>query len=200
MYPKTRAEARSAGAKHYFTGKPCKNGHTEIRATRNGECHDCSKIRAKKIYSRDIESSRRKGRERAAERRLKNPERVRMVQNRWYEKNREKVSESRKLARIKNPGLEKERYRKNREYFREKCREWRDRNPGYFRDYYLDNPEIYRKGVKKRSKKITEGAPWGKVSKWVKIQEKVCEYCKIQCGENFHVDHYIPFQKVGATR
>lgn len=39
--PATRAEALKAGLPHYFTGKPCKNGHTAQRNTLPGSCVEC---------------------------------------------------------------------------------------------------------------------------------------------------------------
>jgi len=41
--PKTRAEAKAAGAKHYFTGEPCKHGHIAPRKTK-GACVECLKV------------------------------------------------------------------------------------------------------------------------------------------------------------
>jgi 5-methylcytosine-specific restriction endonuclease McrA len=42
-YPKTREDAKSSGATHYFTGKPCKHGHIALRKTK-GSCVDCLKV------------------------------------------------------------------------------------------------------------------------------------------------------------
>lgn len=41
--PTTRAEAKATGAKHYFTGKPCKHGHTALRKTKGG-CVECIRL------------------------------------------------------------------------------------------------------------------------------------------------------------
>ena len=38
-------EAKAAGSKTYFTGKPCKHGHTAERFSCNSECVECDKIR-----------------------------------------------------------------------------------------------------------------------------------------------------------
>jgi 5-methylcytosine-specific restriction endonuclease McrA len=40
--PKTRSEAKAAGAKYYFTGDPCKHGHIAPRKTK-GSCVECLK-------------------------------------------------------------------------------------------------------------------------------------------------------------
>ena len=40
---KTRKEAKVAGAKHYSTGLPCKNGHIDLRVTSCGTCLACAR-------------------------------------------------------------------------------------------------------------------------------------------------------------
>ena len=42
-HPETRAEAKRLGVKYYFTGVPCKYGHTALRKTK-GVCVDCLKV------------------------------------------------------------------------------------------------------------------------------------------------------------
>ena len=37
-----RSTAKAEGLSHYFTGKPCKNGHLEIRLVTNGTCIRCN--------------------------------------------------------------------------------------------------------------------------------------------------------------
>ncbi len=43
IYPTTRKTAKSIGATHYYTGKPCKHGHIALRKTK-GACVECIKI------------------------------------------------------------------------------------------------------------------------------------------------------------
>jgi len=43
--PQTRAEALALGVMRYFTGKPCKGGHTAERYAVNGECYECLRQR-----------------------------------------------------------------------------------------------------------------------------------------------------------
>lgn len=40
----SRTEARANGLKRYFTGKPCKRGHTAERHTGNGTCVECARL------------------------------------------------------------------------------------------------------------------------------------------------------------
>lgn len=43
QYPKNRKEAKEQKAKYYYTGEPCKHGHTALRKTK-GSCVECLKI------------------------------------------------------------------------------------------------------------------------------------------------------------
>ena len=45
--PKSRAEAKATGAKHYFTGESCKHGHVAPRKTK-GACTECLRVDWKK--------------------------------------------------------------------------------------------------------------------------------------------------------
>lgn len=45
--PNTRQEARELGARHYFTGIPCVNGHIDKRLVGTGHCAECDRVRAK---------------------------------------------------------------------------------------------------------------------------------------------------------
>lgn len=53
----TRAEAKAAGLKRYFTGFPCKYGHVAERATVNGLCHECSRLKQIKNYHENREDN-----------------------------------------------------------------------------------------------------------------------------------------------
>lgn len=91
-YPKTRAEAKAAGATHYFTGEPCTRGHIALRKTK-GSCVECLKEDWK------IDNERRKGRPKS--------EAAKAAGRRYYEKNRDMVI-TRAAAR---PTEEKRRHR-----------------------------------------------------------------------------------------
>jgi hypothetical protein len=43
----SRKNAKKLGLKKYFTGKPCKNGHTSERYTITGICTECQKEKNK---------------------------------------------------------------------------------------------------------------------------------------------------------
>lgn len=79
--PTTRAEAKARGARHYFTGKPCRRGHLVGRHL-TGTCVECSKIAT-------VEWGRRnpgKTKERLARYYAKYPERVKAASVRSWRK------------------------------------------------------------------------------------------------------------------
>jgi 5-methylcytosine-specific restriction endonuclease McrA len=78
--PKTRAEAKAIGAKHYFTGEPCKHGHSAPRKTK-GACVDCLKVEWAQGNAARAEYFREYNRR----------EDVKSRKNEWYQENREQV-------------------------------------------------------------------------------------------------------------
>jgi len=52
--PKTAKEAEQLGERFYFTGKPCKNGHTVDRYTKSRACISCGKKWSAQYYSSPV--------------------------------------------------------------------------------------------------------------------------------------------------
>jgi hypothetical protein len=78
--PKTRAEAKATGAKHYFTGEPCKHGHIAPRKTK-GACVECLKAEWAQAAETRAEYFREYNKR----------EDVKDSKNAWYQENREQV-------------------------------------------------------------------------------------------------------------
>ena len=102
--PKSRAEAKEAGAKYYFTGEPCCRGHMAPRKTK-GSCIEC----LKEDWTADNE--RRK--------KLPKSEAAKAAGRRYYEKNREAVI-ARANARPKEEinQYKNEHKKRNQDYYR----------------------------------------------------------------------------------
>ena len=86
--PKERAVAKAAGQTTYFTGRPCKHGHVDFRCTASGTCIECSKLVQKRTLQKRLElnpnwykenyaKNPESHKQRAANYRVKNPEKVR---------------------------------------------------------------------------------------------------------------------------
>jgi hypothetical protein len=52
MQVMTRAEARQRGRKMYYTGKPCPQGHVDLRYTDSCLCLECNRERNLERYFR----------------------------------------------------------------------------------------------------------------------------------------------------
>ncbi len=83
--PVSRAEALSGGRQHYFTGKPCKHGHVEVRFVSSGECMECSRVRAQRWSTKNPDKIRTMRKASAA----RNADKVTERYNRWLAKNPE---------------------------------------------------------------------------------------------------------------
>lgn len=118
----SRKQAIELGERHYFTGKPCKNGHVEKRLVCNCACVICSRI---KSYERSkIESVK-----------------IQNKINKQKESYKEKQKEYNKTDKAKE--LRKKRYRDSKNY--QKKKEYREKNKEahkkYMNEYYNKNRE-----------------------------------------------------------
>jgi len=79
-------EARAAGLRHYFTGKPCKRGHVDIRYVTGG-CAQCAREDSRRYYSEDPE----KYKALTVEYRELNRETTNEIQRRYYARNSARI-------------------------------------------------------------------------------------------------------------
>lgn len=80
----SRAQAKELGRSHYFTGKPCKGGHIDIRYTINGGCAECLRMQSRAATAKDPEKSRLRVRSYYVKNRSKEMQRVAL----WIKSNR----------------------------------------------------------------------------------------------------------------
>ena len=60
--PKSVGEARTLGALLYFTGKPCKAGHVDVRYTGDRSCKACGLVKRARLYVKHAEQIKAKRR------------------------------------------------------------------------------------------------------------------------------------------
>lgn len=113
MQPITREAAKAAGLKMYYTGVPCKNGHSEPRYVNTGVCYACKRLQAR----RDYEAHAERVLETNARSRQKHPEAARKSANEWARRNPEKSAANKAAHKKRN--IEKVRAAA-REYERER--------------------------------------------------------------------------------
>ena len=96
----TRSEAKAAGLKRYYTGKPCPHGHVAERQTSDGGCCKCKRERGVKWYA----DNRDKACALSRRHRAANPEKVRVYNARYRLGNPEKVRELQVRYRAEKSG------------------------------------------------------------------------------------------------
>jgi 5-methylcytosine-specific restriction endonuclease McrA len=123
--PKTRAEAKAAGAKYYFTGDPCKHGHIAPRKTK-GSCVECLKVEWAQALETRAEYFKDYNKSEAGQKAKKG----------YYERNKDAVIASaqarpdeakrqyRKTHKVNNPDMYKELVNVRRRRFRDATPKW----------------------------------------------------------------------------
>lgn len=71
--PPTRADARTAGARKYFAGRPCKRGHVAPRTVSDGGCVACHAARGRAQWLDDPDGVRDRRKVRCLNRRSRDP-------------------------------------------------------------------------------------------------------------------------------
>ena len=135
----SRAEAIAAGHSHFFTGKPCKHGHIEIRSVKNSVCLAC-----RQVYY------------------LKNREKILQSMKKYAETNKDKIKKRKRQHFQANRGKYRESGREWSEDNKEKLaaykKEYRENNKekisAYQKKYREDNKEKLIAYRKKNREKI----------------------------------------------
>lgn len=171
----TRVEAKAIGAKYFYTGEPCKNGHVAKRNTKSGTCVICS-IEISKQY-RDKNKVLINARK--LERYKKNPEKFRAISLASYFKNHE-------AGKSKN----RNDYAKNIEKRRQ-----------YAKDYRKANPDVKKaQHAVRRARKFKSTGSYkaADVKRLLELQKGKCACCYEKL-KNYHVDHIMPLALGGAN-
>lgn len=138
--PATAKEARATGARHYFTGKPCKHGHVSNRYTSTGDCAACL----------DEQSKSPEGRARERERSMRPEVKAKArAYNQSYQKAYYQRPEVKERERAYSREYNKQPHVREKE--REYQRRWRRENPpsdeekAAFKEYmreYCQRPDV----------------------------------------------------------
>lgn len=168
--PKRQKDARALGTTKYFTGKPCKHGHTAPRYTINAACVTCTYVSKQRRKNRDPELWKeitREERRRAFER---DPERPRKHTREWMRRWREE----------------------NPEESRERQAQWRRDNPERAKEHDANNSARRRSADGKFTAKD--------VANLFTLQRGKCAECnKSLKMTGYHVDHVVPIARGGTN-
>jgi Na+-translocating ferredoxin:NAD+ oxidoreductase RnfC subunit len=168
-------EAASLGLKYYFTGKPCKHGHTAKRRVKSGECSECSRL-ARKSWGQSnpdkILKYRRDNKSRLLvldkEYKKKNPEKTKAVAKKCREKNRSKYLIGQRL--------------------------WASQNKEKRKQYSQSNLAVYAAHAAKRRAKMKNATPLWFEEDAIEKLYGLAQEMTVEMGEEYHVDHIVPLQ------
>lgn len=176
--PRSYSEAKAVGAKHYFTGKPCPNGHIARRFTSNSGCEECLKAGFRKRYAENPEPMREKNRQYAK----RFPEKNRAKSARWLASLPEETRKALQAKWRKNNSAQRIAYNAK----------WVARHPHRAR--------AIRKNVRARRRGAVGD---GRVTaqEWEQIKEQHGNRC-LCCGVSGEMvtltqDHVVPLSKGG---
>lgn len=163
MHPRTKAKLN--GEMTYFTGKPCKHGHTSTRITSTGFCSECSRIRALAYHYDNHEVSKQKKR------------------NSYYENKEEYLNRNRKFIEA-NPEYHKN-WRQGKKEVIKATRDIWNKNNKHLRQ---------ADSAKRRAAKLQRTPKWLTENDFdiIKREYELAAWCTKVTGEVYHVDHEIP--------
>jgi 5-methylcytosine-specific restriction endonuclease McrA len=166
----SRAEAKAAGLKRYFTGKPCKHGHVAERAIVSKNCLECNA---------SYQASLRKRPEQIAK--------GKVLSRNGYLRNREAILAK---GRARNAtGYNKRYYEENKEKFLITVRAWIKRNP--------DRRNAYRQNRRAAGVRRLTAAAVERISH---AQKGKCAACRVNLKvSGHHVDHIMPIALGGTS-
>ena len=181
-------EAKERGLKRYFTGEPCKYGHTDERKVIDRSCVTCNREK-----SRRHSAATKKWREENRERDLAN-------KKKHYEDNKEVYLERSRTQRIEKPETVrdyKRRWRKT-EKGKEQSRNWVKANPekhAQSRDNWKrQHPgKVLAHTRKRQCAKLQRTPAWADFRAIAEIYEESARLTE-ETGILHHVDHDIPLQ------
>lgn len=184
----SRQEALSSGAKIYFTGQPCTQGHVSEMHVREG-CLECKRLRSIAYRASNLEFLKQCD----AEYRSANRESVRAKDKAHYHANKDRMRVKSAVWRQANPKRQREltiAWREaNRERVRASMQIWFSKHP--------EAQRIYKQNRRAREMQGDGRLSEGIVEKLFVLQRGLCACCRKKLGDDFHLDHIVPLAKGG---
>ena len=190
----SRNDARNAGLAHYFTGKPCRNGHVDVRYVSSHGCKTCCTEQHRQ-YRKDDGFREREAAYKAAYRE-QNREKTREYAH-WYWRNHPsaKAVNAASKARRREEINRRQSAANHTPEQAEKAKAHRRRMYEKFREDRLARAKAAR-GIRKGAEgKFTQHD----IERILTLQKGRCAECRKPLNGVYHVDHIMPLSKGGSN-
>lgn len=190
----TRKEAQAQGLPHYFTGKPCPNGHIDVRYVTSYACKSCA-IEHHQRYRKYEEFQQKEANYKAGYRK-KHGEKNRDYAK-WYWRNHPNAKANNQASKARNRDAINERQRaaNHTPEQAEKAKIHRRRMYLKFRDDCIARAKDRRgviKGAEGRFRKSD-------IELILRLQHEKCAECRCSLKNGYHVDHIMPLSLGGSN-
>jgi len=172
----TRAEAKAAGLKRYFTGRPCKRGHVSESYTSVSQCVACSRAQT---YEWAAQKPARWD-EARIQWRSANPDRITKQSSNWVKAHLEQRRATLKLWRLKSKAAIAAARKAARQA----------------------KPNVYRAhSENRRARKLAAGGSYTaqQIDNLYLLQRHKCVGCGISIKRGFEIDHIVALSKGGSS-
>ena len=186
----SRAEARAAGLKRYFTGKPCKNNHLSQRITTNGTCVYCSRVYGKRQRERHPE----KIKERLRKYRQENRSSINRTKKKWRAENRDYHNESQKEYHQRKLRSDPDYAERRRKYVREWQREWQKKPEA--KCIIMMRGMVGRMLSQQAGERTEEALGYTAKDLRLHIESQFEDWMSWDNHGDWHVDHIIPIAQL----
>lgn len=188
--PGKRSDAAAQGARRYFTGTPCKHGHTAERQTADGACIVCRDIKAKAWSAQ-------------------NPEKCQAKSKAWKDRNKDAIQAKSAQQYADNPDKYRNQalasYHLHRDQRMASMRAWKEQNRDrvlayaaqYAVQHKIERATQQRNRYAKQQSSGTHTAH--DVRTLLGLQRFKCAACKTCVKQKFHVDHVVPLFLGGSN-
>ncbi len=191
----TRKEAKDRGAKTYFNGIPCRNGHVVVRFVANASCKSCAAEKSKANKTPGRERSlrsyyRHHTKNLATQRERKQKEwasgsPARLARNkRYYAANREELTKKNKAWRVANGKRAVE-----------STARWRRNNPEHARILAIKHTQVR----KQRIRQVGGSFTFNQITTMLSNQKDTCPVCSKRLNGTYEIDHIHPLSRGGSN-